>query len=182
MGKRELLHAVKSRNQQVVKEIIMEDNSLLYEPIIGKSLLNYAAEYGDISISELVVEFGLSVNFCEGCEPPLYTAVNKADMAMVEWLLSKGADPNIKSGTKPLIYSAIYAGNPEIVKLLVAKNIDVLSSWERFPTPLRYACEINVWPKEVIEEIGLAMGYEREEIQEMISVSMTWSNRFVHTS
>jgi Ankyrin repeats (3 copies)/SMI1-KNR4 cell-wall len=139
MSQKELYQAVASQDWKVIGNLLRQHPNLLTQTFIMQSLLNYAVKQSRLDQVQHLVSCGLSVNFCEGCEPPIATAIQTRSLDILKWLLENGADVNVSPRTKPLIYSAIHSESLEIVSLLVEYGADLNCSWGIWESPLANA-------------------------------------------
>lgn len=139
MIKKDLFQALKRGDWVSVDAIVSKSPNLLMEPILRKSLLNYAIEQGRLDQVQLLVERGIPIDFSDECTLPIASAIEKGKMDILKWLLEKGVDLKVPQGDKPLIYKAMHSGSKEMVELLIEYGVDLQCSWGIWDTPLANA-------------------------------------------
>ena len=107
----------------------------------GKSALQWAATYGDLSIVKKLYKHGADVNWVG---PFFQSALHYATIAnkakVVEWLLSKGAEVTVNGEGRSPLHIACVKGYFEIVKPLIKSGCEV-DTYDSFAfTPFSLAC------------------------------------------
>lgn len=107
----------------------------------GKTALQWAATYGDITMAKLLLSKGADVNWIG---PFFHTALHYATLGdhpdMVKWLLEKGAEIGVNGDGRSPLHIAAVRGNLVIVKHLVKHKCE-LDTVDQFSfTPFSLAC------------------------------------------
>ena len=86
-----------------------------------RTALMLAAESGNISIAQKLIQAGADVNKNYRNYTALQEAIHKNNLPMVEFLVNNGADVNFENTwAKALLW-----GTPDIIKILVNKGMSV---------------------------------------------------------
>jgi ankyrin repeat protein len=106
----------------------------------GRPCLHWAAQFGRLSISELLLDYGADVNRSDSdAVTPLHIAIVEGRLRIARLLLKRGADVNhpIKAddGFRPLHNAITWAELP-MVKVLLNAGADINGRDEHSRTPL----------------------------------------------
>lgn len=130
----ELKAGVNSRSKFVV-EAVLQHVHVDVRDSKGRTALSYAAENGQIEITELLLERGAlvsarhySLSSChrDSGKSPIHWAAMKGHRNIVELLLQYGANPNARttSGRTP-IQEASAAGHNDLVAFFISKKVNI---------------------------------------------------------
>lgn len=104
----------------------------------GSTLLHWAASYGDVALTELLLAHGAVIESRDSYgQTPLHVAVMGGSFAVVDALLNLGADPNpANSQLETPLHLAAIQRHPEIVQCLLQHpmiQVDVYNSTNQTP-------------------------------------------------
>lgn len=137
---RQLLRAVKSKNEDDVKSLLetVDPNCEYRGDGEPRTALVAAARLGYLSIGELLVEAGADVEFhAGGDETPLMAAAANGRLDFVRFLVERNAEINKKlKGDGSALLVAAREGHLEVVKYLIGEGADVNSQVTGDGTPL----------------------------------------------
>ena len=107
----------------------------------GKSALQWAASYGDITLARLLLDKGADINWIG---PYFQTALHYATLGdhpdMVKWLLEKGAEIGVNGDGRSPLHIAAVRGNSTIAKHLIKHKCE-LDTMDKFNfSPFSLAC------------------------------------------
>lgn len=112
---------------ETVKEIFINDNSLLDFVTPFGTWLHVAARAGELEMVKFLVHSGLDINVNEGVpkSAPIAQAAAEGEFSIVEYLFNNGAVLDVSDPNRNPLFSAVYGGHLEIVKYLVQNGIDI---------------------------------------------------------
>ncbi len=107
----------------------------------GKTALQWAASYGDMTMAKLLLNRGADVNWIG---PYFHTALHYATLEdhpdMVKWLLERGAEIGVNGDGRSPLHIAAVRGNMKIVKHLIKHKCE-LDTIDKFNFgPFSLAC------------------------------------------
>ncbi len=150
------LKSIAKKDEEVEKkvgEFLLEKNQKLLEieDEMGKNILFFAVQSGDVTVVDRVLKMGADINHAtkKGGYTPLHEAADIGEVKIVKKLLKNGADVESKTiyGSTPL-HSAIYNNKNEIAKILIGKMTELgLDLRDEFHLAARYG------NKEIVEEM-----------------------------
>lgn len=151
-----LLHvAAKYSSTEIVEILLAFRAEVNAKSQVGETPLNLAAERGDLSIVQLLIENGAEYIYQHPNTTPLHSAVSKGHIDVVKYLIEHGAKVNARdkfpTGHTPL-YLAVCTGHRDIAEFLLINGADVyIKSWLGGLTPLKLA-EQNIEIMQVLEK------------------------------
>ena len=107
----------------------------------GKTALQWAASYGDITMAKLLLDKGADINWIG---PYFQTVLHYATLGdhpdMVKWILEKGAEIGVNGDGRSPLHIAAVRGNTAIVKHLIKHKCE-LDTIDKFNfSPFSLAC------------------------------------------
>lgn len=139
--------AVENQSTGIVRQLLqLHPNVNLHSErplkVEGLSLLQRAAENGNLEILEMLLSAGADVNFnpTRGWEQTaLQNASERGDLTAVKLLLAAGADVNATGATAPPLLLAIRGGHIHVFEHLLSAGADVYATAYRGQTMLEAA-------------------------------------------
>lgn len=158
---RALIRAVRSHEDQRVRQVLQAHPSLIKAPDTGGStLLHHAAGFGTLKATRLLLERGADPNATNQTgATPLHWAVQEEPK--VRLLLSRGAQVNSKTsdGRTPIFLAALQPDNQAVLRLLLARGADPNAATLIGRTPLMAASLNGVVPAmKLLIEKGAKVG------------------------
>ncbi len=118
-----LVTATRHQNRELVEFILEQDCDFEGSPSFpdGKTALQWAASFGDISLAEVLLGHGADINWIGLYHQTALHYASVVDHAdMVSWLLENGAEININGDGRSPLHIASVRGNLNIVNHLLA--------------------------------------------------------------
>ena len=124
---KQMREAIKKGDIKLVKELIQENEGLLYVDTTFGSWLHVAADCGKCDIVEYLIECGLDVNKNGGISGgnPMRSAARHGNLDIVKLLHQNGAKFDVSDATKNPLFGAICNGHYEVAKYLIDNGIDI---------------------------------------------------------
>jgi ankyrin repeat protein len=141
-----LIEAVKSRNIQIVRNLLKQRSNVNTQEADGMAPIHWAVRNDDLATAQLLIRAGANVKAANryGVTPISLAAANGNAM-LVEALLKAGADPTtaVPDG-ETILMTAARTGNADAVKALIAHGADVNAKekWQE-QTALMWAAAEN---------------------------------------
>ena len=122
---------IKQGNSEAVKEVLKNDQELLFAETPFGTWLEVAASKGQIELVKYLIDSGIDVNKCCGITEggPIERAAFEGYLSIVKLLYENGAILDVSTAEKNPLFSAIYNGNMDVVKFLVDCGIDLKASY-----------------------------------------------------
>jgi ankyrin repeat protein len=122
-----LADAVKNRNIQYAKALLLEPLEVNVAQGDGSTALHWAVHFGDTDLVDRLIRSGANVNATTDLgATPLYLACLNADSVMVETLLRSGANSRSALGTgETSLMTCARTGNAGAVAAIIAHGADV---------------------------------------------------------
>jgi len=135
-------HKASARGYRAVVEFLLAKSADINTMDTGNRLLDFAARYGLINLTERLLAGGADVDLKDwNGSPPLSTAIYHEYRDMVKLLIDQGADVNITSGMDDTpLHQAAQTNDLDLAKLLLVNGADVNAkgSFDFNRTPLHY--------------------------------------------
>jgi len=162
MDKKKYYQFIKSKNWDEVFLMLEEYPDALLQPIIGKTVLNFAVIGENENVIDKILALGYPIDFCEGCPTALSTALDTESVKIVDLLLRSGSDVNLPL-KKHYIFNAIQSDSINLVKLLIESGANLKCSWERWDSPLEHA--ICIGRKDIAAYIAAVTNISKSEYE-----------------
>lgn len=118
--------AIKSGDASLVVALVRSDAEHVTITTVFGTWLHVAARYGNVNVSNGLIDCGLNVNARGGIlgGTPINVAASAGHIEMVRSLLSRGATLDTEKPEWNPLFAAIYGGHIDIVKLLMEVGVD----------------------------------------------------------
>ena len=157
---------IKNGDIEQVKELIINDKSLLNFVTPFGTWLHVAARAGKMDMIKFLVEYGVDININEGVpkSAPVAHAASEGKLSIVEYLFNNGAILDVSDPNRNPLFSAIYGGHIDIVKYLVENGIDITVKYkgDTMKDMDAYAFAIERGQTEIAEYLKRKLGEKNE--------------------
>ncbi len=120
-----LLHHTAENNHVLFKLLLQKGVDVNFKDRVDMTALHYAAEKGDFSAAEILLDHGADINAKYHEKTSLRLALENNHFATARMLLEHGADVNDKYYGTSLLWEAVENKNLEMVRLLLTYDADV---------------------------------------------------------
>ncbi|AOZ96923.1 ankyrin repeat domain-containing protein [Butyrivibrio hungatei] len=139
----EMRKAIKQKNIDVIRKMILDDSSLLNQVTPFGTFLHDAVSFGTIDIVKYFISCGIDVNKHGGPRDSgaLTDAAFEGKIEIVKLLYENGAALDTSNFDRNPLFAAIYNDHFEVAKYLVEKGIDIKACYEVGSIKQCDACE-----------------------------------------
>ena len=118
---------IKQGNVAAVKDILENDQELLFAETPFGTWLEVAAGKGQIELVKFFIDKGIDVNKSCGITKggPIESAAFEGYLSIVKILYENGAALDVSTAEKNPLFAAIYNGHIDVVRFLVESGIDL---------------------------------------------------------
>jgi len=123
--------AIKSGELNVVKKLLMENETLINVDTTFGSWLHVAADFDKYDIAQYLIDCGADVNKNGGISggSPVHSAARNGALDVIELLYQNGAQFDVSEAMKNPLFGAICNGHFEVAKYLIDNGIDITAKY-----------------------------------------------------
>ena len=180
-----LASVVTDRHHDMLRHLVAQGSDLEEAGFLNMRPLHLAAEAGDLTAVQILVEGNADVNALSGMnKSPLCLATENGHVSVVKYLLEIGANTDSRGSRRklfrsPLIFYALYSGNLGMLKTLLAHGVELdVTDYFSKNSPLHSAIlEEHVDMIQPLVEAGASINAINRESQTPLELAESIENK-----